>query len=111
MPCPFFLPESFRDSLFLGRCAVDREEEIDAVKLRTCCNQGYARVCCARAAEAEADAVTFLMKSETRIAWAIERNHHPVAVGAADPASPNTGNAVLDAQIVGFAAAMKPLRP
>jgi hypothetical protein len=111
MPCPLFLPELLRDSIFLGRCAADPAEAISVEKVRACCNPGYARVRCLRADEAEADAVNFLMKSETLIAWSIERNHHPVAVGTADAASPNTGNVTLDAQIAGFAAATKPLRP
>ena len=111
MPCPLFVPESLRDTWYLGRCAAEPEERIGIEKLRTCCNAGYARARCERAAGAEADAVNFLMKSESVVAWAIERNHHPLAAGTADAATPATGNATLDAQIAGFAAATKRLRP
>ena len=116
MPCPLFIPQSFRDGFFLGRCAAKapsdaRQDGIDVETLRSCCNPGYARVRCGLAAEAEGDGVSFLMKTETLVAWAIERNHHPVAVGTAEAASPATGNPTLDAQVAGFAAAMKPLRP
>ena len=88
MPCPLFLPESLRDSVFRGRCSADPGGKIEADKLRTCCNSGYARVHCASAARASADAVNFLMKSETLVAWAIEQNHHPIAIGTADAARP-----------------------
>jgi hypothetical protein len=97
--------------LFLGECAANPEKGIDVETLRTCCNPGYARARCSLAAEADADAVSFLMKTETMVAWAIESNHHPVAVGTAEAAIPATGNLTLDAQIAGFAAATKPLRP
>jgi len=53
--------------------------------LRECCNRGYARESCQKAAHAEADAARFLVQSDRdgwiEVAWATERNHHPVAVG------------------------------
>jgi hypothetical protein len=40
---------------------------------------------CARAAAIEPDAAQFLVQSERdgviEVAWAVEKNHHPVAVG------------------------------
>jgi len=54
-------------------------------KLTRCCNPGYAREVCAHAATVEADSHRFLIRSDDgvtiEIAWAAERNHHPLAVG------------------------------
>jgi hypothetical protein len=53
--------------------------------LLECCNRGYARAMCPRAATIEADAAQFLIKSDCgdviEVAWALERNHHPLEVG------------------------------
>jgi hypothetical protein len=95
MPCPFFLPASrlidfapgpmpLGDS-YGGECAVNPGALIPIDTLRRCCNLGYARGMCERAAQAEADAVRFMIRSDSAdsvlVAWSMERNHHPVAVG------------------------------
>jgi hypothetical protein len=58
---------------------------IEPETLRRYCNFGYARGHCPRAAQADADAARFMIRSAqgsvVEIAWAVERNHHPVAVG------------------------------
>ena len=95
MPCPLFLPASPIDGpvadamplgdVFGGRCAADVDTLVPIDKLRGCCNFGYARAVCERAAGIDVDAARFLIKSDhdgvTQVAWSTERNHHPVAVG------------------------------
>ena len=88
MACPFFLPSSqlagFSD-LYTGDCASDIGSNIPADTLRQCCNAGYAREFCERAARSDADAFRFAIKANhsgaVDVAWLSERNHHPVAVG------------------------------
>jgi hypothetical protein len=88
MPCPLFLPASplagFTD-LHGGECAAQPDTLIPVDTLRGCCNAGYARAICGHAAQSDADAFQFLIKSNrdgvVGVAWSIERNHHPVAVG------------------------------
>ena len=95
MACPLFIPTSPLGELIAvaaplgdlygGHCAADRSAVIEPETLRRCCNFGYARGCCARAAKSDADAARFMVRaahgSVVDIAWAVERNHHPVAVG------------------------------
>ena len=103
MACPLFLPVSplAGTACFEGHCGADPEAAIAPEVLRLCCNPGYARNSCARAAGVEADAFRFLVKTkrhgEAEVAWSIERDHHPVTVGVAtvtlaaahtDPAKP-----------------------
>ena len=68
-----------------GECAADPGTLIPLDMLRRCCNTGYARESCERAARAEADAARFMIRSDrdgaVEVAWSLERNHHPVAVG------------------------------
>lgn len=88
MACPLFLPRSplagFSD-YYAGVCAACRDTPIPADTLRQCCNAGYARGCCARAAQSDADSFRFAIKANrggaVDVAWSSERNHHPVAVG------------------------------
>jgi hypothetical protein len=95
MSCPFFLPASrladfapgpmpLGDS-YGGECSADPGALIPIDTLRGCCNHGYARGVCERAAQSEADAARFMIKADSAdsvlVAWAVERNHHPVAVG------------------------------
>ena len=58
---------------------------IPADTLRECCNIGYARGVCERAAQSDSDAFRFAIKANRKgvveVAWSSERNHHPVAVG------------------------------
>lgn len=53
--------------------------------LTRACNPGHARSLCVHAAAAQADSLRFLVRSDdgrfVEVAWAEERNHHPVAVG------------------------------
>jgi hypothetical protein len=85
--CPLFLPVSALPlaGIFTGECSADPGALIPLDTLRECCNRGYARDTCQRAAAIDADAATFLVKSDregtVQIAWAIEKNHHPVSVG------------------------------
>ncbi len=98
MACPLFIPSApIGDlvsiapplgDLFDGQCAADPSASIDRELLRRHCNFGYARGCCERAARSEADAVRLMVHGQrgsvVEIAWSIERNHHPVAVGSFD---------------------------
>ena len=89
MACPYFLPAAplagFSD-LYDGACSAETGAPIPADLLRSCCNNGYARDVCARAAESDSDAFRFLIKAHrnglVEVAWSSERNHHPVAVGS-----------------------------
>ena len=90
MACPLFLPASplpaspFGD-LYGGECAAAAGAQVPADVLRHCCNAGYARGSCARAAQSDADAFRFLIKANRGavidVSWSSERNHHPLAVG------------------------------
>ena len=86
MACPLFLPAASLGDYFAGECSSGAGEAIPPETLRVCCNRGYARNSCTRAAEAEADCIQFVVRAdrdgEIELGWAIERNHHPVAVGS-----------------------------
>ena len=76
---------------------------IPADVLRRCCHIGYARGVCERAAGSEADAMRFLVKSyrgggTVEVAWSIERNHHPVAVGSFEVTETMTTERPLERQ-------------
>ncbi|MDE3195614.1 MAG: hypothetical protein KGN84_04680 [Acidobacteriota bacterium] len=107
--CPLFLPGAAMPlmNLFSGACAADPEASIPESKLRECCNRGYAREACGRAAEIEADAVRFLIKADrgglVEVAWAMERNHHPVAVGTELAGSQAASNNPLALQVFALA--------
>ena len=95
MPCPLFLPSSplgdlIQDGMPLGEiyggeCSADAGALIPIDTLRHCCNFGYAAAQCERARRAHADAARYLIKSDregvVEVAWSVEKNHHPVAVG------------------------------
>jgi hypothetical protein len=95
MACPLFIPHAPLGELIAiapplgdlydGVCDADPAAPINPETLRRYCNFGYARGHCERAARADADAVRVLVTGEhfgiVDIAWSIERNHHPVAVG------------------------------
>jgi len=99
MPCPLFLPDSPLGgtalagsasaaplgAVFEGLCGVDPQAEIPESLLKQGCNTGYARDKCPRAAAIENDATRFRIKSHIsgiiEVAWSLERDHHPVAVG------------------------------
>ena len=99
MACPLFIPCSPLGELvsiapplgdlYGGECEADRTAVIEPEILRRYCNFGYARGICERSAIADADAVRLLVKADTagdagrsiELAWALERNHLPVAVG------------------------------
>ncbi len=85
MACPLFLPGASRGDYDAGDCAAQRGVQISDGTLRRCCNAGYARAVCRHAAQSDADAFRFLIKSHEAgviaVAWSSERNHHPVAVG------------------------------
>jgi hypothetical protein len=69
-----------------GVCFADPEAAIPLEKLMQCCNPGHARSICLRAETAEIDSFRLMVRSDDgidiEVAWAGERNHHPVAVGA-----------------------------
>jgi len=95
--------------IFLGECSADSGAVIPPDTLRHCCNPGHARAMCARAAAIETDAVQLLVTSDhegvIEIAWAMERNHHPVAVGKLPTSrNPESANPTLNAQARAFAA-------
>ncbi|MEX2260760.1 MAG: hypothetical protein WD696_02350 [Bryobacteraceae bacterium] len=96
MACPYFLPaERFDDRQwpnppilplgdpYRGVCAAGGGCHMpDEESLRDLCNQGYARNRCSRFPEREGpDAVRFLTVADTgkrvRIAYVLERDHHP----------------------------------
>jgi hypothetical protein len=113
MACPLFLPVSPLTPLsdiYGGECAAEVGVLIPVDVLRRCCNTGYARGSCPRAAQSDADAFRFLIKSNREgvvdVAWSSERNHHPVAVGnlAVDGAMPATGCGPLERQARAYAA-------
>jgi hypothetical protein len=87
MPCPLFLPGLLLplSDMYAGECSADCEAPLSIEKLTRCCNPGYARNRCTSAATAEADSHRFLVCSDDggtiEIAWASERDHHPIAVG------------------------------
>jgi hypothetical protein len=88
MACPLFLPSAPLGDLndfYNGECAAEPAAAIPPDTLQRCCNTGYARGVCARAGQSDADAFRFLIKAAERgtveVAWSIERNHHPLAVG------------------------------
>ena len=78
--------------LFTGECAASPGAFLPLDRLRDCCNPGHARTRCPQADTIEPDAVQFLVKSDRdgviEVAWAIEKNHHPVAVGTLQISSP-----------------------
>jgi hypothetical protein len=88
MACPLFMPASplagFTD-LYGGECAAEAGAIMSVDVLRQCCNAGYARDSCRRAAQSDADVFRFAIKANcdgiVEVAWSSERNHHPVAVG------------------------------
>ena len=111
--CPLFLPAAAvpLTGLFSGKCAAAGNPggPISADTLRECCNRGYARATCAHAATVETDAARFLIKSDrggiVEVAWAIERDHHPVQVGTLlisemdSPSDPLTSQATAHAEL------------
>ena len=124
MACPLFIPSTPLaelvsaatplGDLYAGHCAADTHALIDTDTLRRYCNFGYARGFCLRAAGSDADAVRLMVRAErsnvVEIAWAVERNHHPVAVGnmeidAGLPAAP--AEDVLTRQAYACAAAYR----
>ena len=95
MACPLFVPSSPLGDLvsiaaplgdlYAGHCSADPAAPVDPDTLRRFCNFGYARGHCERAAQSEADAVRLLVRADdgqaVEVAWSVERDHHPVAVG------------------------------
>ena len=95
MACPLFIPSESLGGiaprnvtlgdLYSGSCEADPSVAIPDETLRQCCNSGYARDRCPRAATHPADAMRFLIKVKNfkglEIAWSAEQNHHPVEVG------------------------------
>jgi hypothetical protein len=100
MACPLFLPEL--SDPCKGQCAGDPAAVIPVDTLRRCCTTGYARGVCERAAGSDADAMRFLVKSHRGgtvvVAWAVERNHHPVAVGSFEVTETMTTERPLERQ-------------
>jgi len=116
MACPLFLPgtplpASPLSDLYGGECAAEVGALIPVDVLRQCCNAGYARDSCRRAAQSDADAFRFLIKARrdgaVDVAWSSERDHHPVAVGtlAVDCNGGTTETGPLERQARAFASA------
>jgi hypothetical protein len=78
--------------LFSGECAANPDALVPIDRLRDCCNPGHARASCPQAATIDPDAAQFLVKADRdgviEVSWAIEKNHHPVAVGTLQISSP-----------------------
>lgn len=124
MACPLFIPSlALGDlvttapplgDLYSGNCAAAPDAEIQPDTLRRCCNLGYARRHCNRAAQADSDAIRVLVHADdgrsVQVAWAVERDHHPVAVGVetvevvAGETAPAGGETALAAQVRACAA-------
>lgn len=85
MACPLFLPERSIADYYRGECAAQPGAVISDETLQRCCNRGYASAACGFAANSQSDAIRLLIKADhgahVEIAWSLERNHHPVAVG------------------------------
>ena len=87
MPCPLFLPGGPLplSDIFGGVCSADPASELSVDKLTRCCNPGHARGLCEHAATVGADSHRFLVRADDgvtiEVAWAAERNHHPLAAG------------------------------
>ncbi len=132
MACPLFIPttrltgfsvpgladlQAPLGDLYNGSCAAEPTTNIDPDILGHYCNFGRARAHCPRAEQSDADAVRFLVKGEkdgtVQVAWAVERDHHPVAVGVAEVRTDETAAPVnvLDAQIRACAHAYLRNRP
>jgi hypothetical protein len=119
MSCPLFLPvsplagfaseASSLGDFYGGECAAQPAALIPVDTLRRCCNDGYGRTMCEHAAQSDADAFRFLIKSHSdgvvQVAWSSERNHHPVAVGTLPVSASGDGADPLDRQVRAFAAA------
>jgi len=92
-----------------GECAVQPAALIPVDTLRRCCNAGYGRTACEHAAQSDADAFRFLIKSHSdgvvQVAWSSERNHHPVAVGTLPVSEPGDSANPLERQARAFASA------
>jgi hypothetical protein len=96
MPCPLFNPTvplggfapdaAPLGDLYAGECAATPGTPIPLDTIRHYCNFGYARKACTRAANVEADAARFIIRSHSggmvQVGWATESNHHPLAVGS-----------------------------
>lgn len=95
--------------MYGGECAA--EAVVLSFDTLVCCNAGYARGSCERAAQSNADALRFLIKANrdgvVDVAWSSERNHHPVAVGtlAVDCGSAATETTPLERQARAYASA------
>jgi hypothetical protein len=112
MACPLFLPVSpltgFASEaaplgdFYGGECSADPGSLVPIDILRHCCNTGYARGTCVRAGQADADATRFLIKADrdgvVEVAWASERDHHPVAVGILQITAADAGDEPLERQ-------------
>jgi hypothetical protein len=120
MACPLFLPVSPLAGLapeaaplgdvYGGECAADPGGTLIPIDtLRRCCNTGYARIACVRARQANSDATSFLIKADREgvieVAWAMERDHHPVAVGTLQLTGTSAAEEPLARQAHAFAAA------
>jgi hypothetical protein len=109
VPCPLFLPDQSFGDYYAGHCSAEPETVIATDKLRSCCNRGYARGTCAHAATAEADAAQYLIQSDRdgviEVAWSLERNHHPVAVGVMAVLPGQTGATPRERQALALVAA------
>lgn len=100
VPCPLFLPDT-------QACEAQPGAVIPGDMIRRCCNQGYAREECPPAATSPADAARYLIKSDRNgvieVAWSLERDHHPVAVGTIAIAVSNAPATTLERQAYALA--------
>ena len=105
MACPLFIPRSPLGrmlapaaplgELYDGTCAADPAATPDEKTLRRYCNFGRARGKCHSASQSDADAIRFTLQGQTagsiQVAWALDRDHHPVDAGVDDVPAGNPG--------------------
>ena len=105
MGCPLYLP-------LADHCGADREFNIPADTRTRLCTVGYARGICDKAGQSEADAVRFLIKSQdaggAEIAWSLERDHFPVAVGTLRIRDQEAPATALEEQAKAFLRLLRP---
>ena len=107
MACPLFQPVASLGDYYAGDCASATNETIPPDTLRHCCNTGYARRVCPRVCRYRKPMrFEFVLRAdrggEIELGWAMERNHHPLAVGVM--LLPETASTPLEYQAKAFGA-------
>ena len=107
--CPLFLPATAAPltGVFSGECSANPGGALSDDMIRECCNRGYARSACTCAATVDGDSICFLVKSDhdgiVDVAWALERDHHPLSVGAVSVNGAPASGEILERQAFAIA--------